>query len=101
MATFFRWQFIESHTLHGPRWIWQCTTIDGSIAMRSPEFEDYGEAAVHAIQSGGFRPKSEGWTIITLHGLTHFTPGTSVQKAHRHLPKRKAVGERSPLRSKG
>ena len=95
MASFFHWQFIESPTVNGRRWIWQRITIDGSIAERSKEFNDYGAAVFHAVQSAGFRPKSEGWTIITLNGVTHFRPDTTAHKSQNRQNKSKvAEGQR-------
>jgi hypothetical protein len=93
MATLFKWQFIEVQNLTGHYWIWQRIAIDGSINDRCAiEFADYGAAVHNAISNADFSPQTEGWSIITLRGVSHYSPGKTSREAKSgtgKLPRKK------------
>jgi hypothetical protein len=88
MAVRFQWQFVQKKDIAGCQWIWQRLAIDGTISQRClTEFPDYAVAVNDAMSNAGFSPKTEGWSIISVLGVTHFEPGKSDQATVRKLNK--------------
>jgi len=92
----FLWQFIEYSDGPRPRWIWQRIAIDGTTTHRSEDFEKYGAAIHNAIGIGGFKPKTEGWSVITRSGATHFDPEHADKETSSQLAKVREKLESGP-----
>jgi hypothetical protein len=61
--------------------------FDAALAMAGSvdEFPDYSTAIIDPMVHANFSPKTEGWSIITATGVSHFDPARANRAMIRRL----------------